>query len=1143
MKHLLGLTSIKQMRQALKSMPSNLAEAYESSLRRILEQSPSRANLAMRVIGWITHAERRLRVEELRHALAVEEHTSEIDAENLASANVILQVCIGLASVHPVDGTIGMIHVTAYDYFRHLKERFSEIQLDIAKTSMLYLRFHPLCDGACSSVGLLRDRFRDMPFLGYAAEHWGDHVHQVEQELSRQILLVLNDSGTRASSCQALQYRELRDPKLAAAAFESLPTGLEPLHVAAYWNLTLTAKSFLKDGTNPIVPDAQGWTALHWACSRNCDEMVELLLEYHADIDARDHSGWTPLFWATIKGHEQIVSRLLHENANHLLTDTNSWTVLQWAASKGNTIITQILLNHHSKFRSRQMPVKIWIKDVQVDHAKRLYNSHTHASKAPLEIAADRQDIHTFNAILEDLAVEGSAQSFNELWTQRGFDEPRVSVPWRVMTKADHFDTTGLKRWNIDGRLESSAAWKSKLLHGAIRDGKALIVQLLVELGADLRSPNHGRTPLQQAACLKDPEITEILLANGADISGTTRGGQTPLHFAIACGFERTAEVLLRGGIGINVRNDDGRTPLMLASETPPKAEDPALESVPTTMVKMLIDHGADIHATDHQCCNALHLVMQSQSADIRIIKLLLQSGIDANLPDSQGYTPLHYFSKGFGTSKEQMDPRMEEIFELLLAHSTPGAENLEHRHMSYSGDREHMDTPLSLAIESGNWQAFHLFSAKGAILRTTQSPDDLLWKSAWFWALQPKAVKTLLAQGASATIKRYGTTPLGHMALEGLLHEDADAVSPFEDFKSILKMYMDAGLDINITDEQNRSLLHIAVARANEPHESALAQHLIEVGADVYQPVCGAWDAFLLAAVHGKPSALRVLIAYAAKAPNLKHWIHLERVDHSDGDDDDVGIVCASLARNNLVDSNDPKGLSPLQKAVELGNVSTVPKLISHGADLHIRDEYGWTVLHTATYNKDEVMVRLLLQAGSDVRATSQQWAHDGVRPSGLYQGNQWKGTPLHLAAMFGQPTIAELLLQHGTDVQAHTGLENCSPGHGPTALHIALDTGTFYGPRDNLGPKMLKVAEILVESGAEVKGVADHITLDEVLKFEGFEELWEKLRRGITENGVGFMHTPPQPAVLAQTPVRPGQTRSVNKVKSMGQKDQVNG
>jgi Ankyrin repeats (3 copies) len=241
-----------------------------------------------------------------------------------------------------------------------------------------------------------------------------------------------------------------------------------------------------------------------------------------------------------------------------------------------------------------------------------------------------------------------------------------------------------------------------------------------------------------------------------------------------------------------------------------------------------------------------------------------------------------------------------------------------------------------------------------------------------------------------------------------------------------------------------------------------------------------------------------------------LKHWIHPERLEHSDGDDDGVEIVCA---RNNLIDSKDLQELS----SVELRNASTVSKLLSRGADLHIRDKYGWTALHTTTHNKDEAIVRLLLQAASDVWATSQQWAHNWVRPSGLHQGNQWKGTPLHLVAMLGQPTIAELLLQHGADVQAHTGLENC---HGPTALHIALDTGTFYSPRDNMGLEMLKVVEILVENGAKVEGVADHITLNDVLKFEGFEGLWEKLRRGITGNGVGFMYTPTHPAVMAWIP-----------------------
>ena len=74
----------------------------------------------------------------------------------------------------------------------------------------------------------------------YAAEHKGITCVKLNDH---QILQVLNHSDTHASSFQALQYHKLKDPKLATAAFESLPTELEPLHIAVYWNLTLTVKS------------------------------------------------------------------------------------------------------------------------------------------------------------------------------------------------------------------------------------------------------------------------------------------------------------------------------------------------------------------------------------------------------------------------------------------------------------------------------------------------------------------------------------------------------------------------------------------------------------------------------------------------------------------------------------------------------------------------------------------------------------------------------------------------------------------------------------------------------------------------------------------------------------------------------------
>ena len=121
--------------------------------------------------------------------------------------------------------------------------------------------------------------------------------------------------------------------------------------------------------------------------------------------------------------------------------------------------------------------------------------------------------------------------------------------------------------------------------------------------------------------------------------------------------------------------------------------------------------------------------------------------------------------------------------------------------------------------------------------------------------------------------------------------------------------------------------------------------------------------------------------------------------------------------------------------------------------------------------------------------------------RPSGLHEWSKWAGTALHVAAMVGAPALVSLLLKHGADPNADTGVRHHGyfGGHGPSALDIALDTGQFYGERENLGEAMLSVAELVIEHGAEVEGKATHLDPSEVCRFEGFSALWEKLRQGV--------------------------------------------
>lgn len=100
----------------------------------------------------------------------------------------------------------------------------------------------------------------------------------------------------------------------------------------------------------------------------------------------------------------------------------------------------------------------------------------------------------------------------------------------------------------------------------------------------------------------------------------------------------------------------------------------------------------------------------------------------------------------------------------------------------------------------------------------------------------------------------------------------------------------------------------------------------------------------------------------------------------------------------------------------------------------------------------------------------------------------------------MAGSVDISRLLLEEAEDVIVRTGsfdslteyyTSRLTPGYGPTALHIALRT---------LDKGKLEIASMLIERGASIEGVANHLRPKDVTKFEDVPQLWDKLRVGIT-------------------------------------------
>lgn len=92
--------------------------------------------------------------------------------------------------------------------------------------------------------------------------------------------------------------------------------GTKALLTAINHNRIDTLIELLKNGVNPNIPDKDGFTALWQAAYEGKDEIVQILLEYGADIDANFRLGQTALAAAAFRRLPYTVDLLIKAGAD-----------------------------------------------------------------------------------------------------------------------------------------------------------------------------------------------------------------------------------------------------------------------------------------------------------------------------------------------------------------------------------------------------------------------------------------------------------------------------------------------------------------------------------------------------------------------------------------------------------------------------------------------------------------------------------------------------------------------------------------------------------------------------------------------------------------------------------------------------------
>jgi len=131
--------------------------------------------------------------------------------------------------------------------------------------------------------------------------------------------------ATQSQSTKVMQAL-LAAPKIKVEVRNS--SDESPLMLASLNGLTSVARQLVDKGADVNKP---GWAPLHYAATRGHLEIMTLLLDNHAYIDASSPNGTTPLMMAAFYGTPSAVKLLLEAGADPLLKNDQALSAIDFA--------------------------------------------------------------------------------------------------------------------------------------------------------------------------------------------------------------------------------------------------------------------------------------------------------------------------------------------------------------------------------------------------------------------------------------------------------------------------------------------------------------------------------------------------------------------------------------------------------------------------------------------------------------------------------------------------------------------------------------------------------------------------------------------------------------------------------------------
>ncbi|KAJ7266772.1 ankyrin repeat domain-containing protein [Mycena rebaudengoi] len=639
--HIDSLTTkntIKAVREALKSLPTDLENTYDDAMDRIEAQSQEDRDIAKRILIWIANAKRPLSVAELQEAIAIEPGTKTLDQDGLLDPDIFLSVCAGLVVINHADGSVRFIHYTTQNYIDHLQtHKFLHAQTEIAQgglTYLLYDDFLQLPDLDHKLDALVQEH----ALLDYSFRYCLVHATgQPELMLQDMILAFL----AHASRWLDNLWRSIqRIKQYPPSPWNIFLNDLKPstnLFCSALFNLQETAKYLLAYDTS--ILDQHKEQSLIGAEQSGSLGMVKLLLNRGTDVNAQGDIFGNALHAASLHEHEPVVRLLLDRGADVNAAGGLHGNALHAASLHGNEAVVQLLLDRGADVNAQGG-----------DYGNALLAASRNGHEAVVQLLLYRgADVNAAGGLYGN-ALQAASLNGNE------------AVVQLLLNKGANVHAQG-------GEYGTA-------LQAASLEGHEIVVQLLLDRGADVNAlGGQFENALQAASLFGHEAVVQLLLDRGADVYAHGGNFGTALQAASGRGHEEVVQLLLdRGADAASLEGNEAIVKLLLNRGADVNAlggaYGTALQAASLygheAVVQLLLDRGADVNAKSGKFGNALQAA--SLHGKEAVVQLLLNRDADVNAQGGEYGTAL----------KAASSHGHEAVVQLLLAHGALPNEDFE---------------------------------------------------------------------------------------------------------------------------------------------------------------------------------------------------------------------------------------------------------------------------------------------------------------------------------------------------------------------------------------------------------------------------------------------------------------------------------